>query len=143
MWTGTKLDCSRHGHIVRSCYVSRLICHCSCLKYTVRVYLTNLSLCARLFACVCPCVCVCISVEHDWNPFVDLQAMDRVHRIGQSRPVTVYRLLGAYVCLSVCLYVCLSVCLSVRLYRYLFCLSITTTVRRGNPATPSSALLSI
>ena len=35
-----------------------------------------------------------IFLEHDWNPFVDLQAMDRVHRIGQRRPVTVYRLLG-------------------------------------------------
>ena len=36
-----------------------------------------------------------IFVEHDWNPFVDLQAMDRAHRIGQKCPVTVYRLLGA------------------------------------------------
>jgi len=35
-----------------------------------------------------------IFVEHDWNPFVDLQAMDRAHRIGQTMPVTVYRLLG-------------------------------------------------
>lgn len=35
-----------------------------------------------------------IFVEHDWNPFVDLQAMDRVHRIGQVNAVTVYRLLG-------------------------------------------------
>eukprot|EP01038_Epipyxis_sp_PR26KG_P012330 gene12330-16537_t len=35
-----------------------------------------------------------IFVEHDWNPFVDLQAMDRVHRIGQSLPVTIYRLLA-------------------------------------------------
>jgi SNF2 family DNA or RNA helicase len=35
-----------------------------------------------------------IFLEHDWNPFVDLQAMDRVHRIGQSNPVTVFRLLG-------------------------------------------------
>lgn len=35
---------------------------------------------------------VVIFVEHDWNPAVDLQAMDRAHRIGQSRPVNVYRL---------------------------------------------------
>ncbi|KAJ1396713.1 P-loop containing nucleoside triphosphate hydrolase protein, partial [Ochromonadaceae sp. CCMP2298] len=34
-----------------------------------------------------------IFLEHDWNPFADLQAMDRAHRIGQTQPVTVYRLL--------------------------------------------------
>mmetsp|Transcript_15064 Transcript_15064/g.17048 ORF Transcript_15064/g.17048 Transcript_15064/m.17048 type:complete len:202 (+) Transcript_15064:138-743(+) len=33
-----------------------------------------------------------IFVEHDWNPMVDLQAMDRVHRLGQKHPVTVYRI---------------------------------------------------
>ena len=33
-------------------------------------------------------------MEHDWNPFVDLQAMDRVHRIGQTLPVTIYRLVA-------------------------------------------------
>ncbi|RLO08779.1 hypothetical protein DYB28_003127 [Aphanomyces astaci] len=35
-----------------------------------------------------------VFVEHSWNPFVDLQAMDRVHRVGQVKPVTVYRLLA-------------------------------------------------
>ena len=30
--------------------------------------------------------------DSDWNPQVDLQAMDRTHRIGQDRPVIVYRL---------------------------------------------------
>jgi len=34
-----------------------------------------------------------IFVEHDWNPMVDLQAMDRAHRIGQERMVNVYRLI--------------------------------------------------
>ncbi|CAH8863785.1 unnamed protein product [Trichobilharzia szidati] len=34
-----------------------------------------------------------IFVEHDWNPCKDLQAMDRAHRIGQSRTVNVYRLI--------------------------------------------------
>ena len=31
--------------------------------------------------------------EPDWNPMVDLQAMDRAHRIGQIRSVNVYRLI--------------------------------------------------
>eukprot|EP01041_Mallomonas_annulata_P002030 gene2030-3947_t len=35
-----------------------------------------------------------IFIEHSWNPFQDLQATDRVHRIGQNRPVTIYRLLA-------------------------------------------------
>ncbi|CAN8003328.1 unnamed protein product, partial [Ixodes hexagonus] len=30
--------------------------------------------------------------DSDWNPQCDLQAMDRCHRIGQTRPVAVYRL---------------------------------------------------
>ena len=34
-----------------------------------------------------------IFMEHDWNPMNDLQAMDRAHRIGQTRTVNVYRLI--------------------------------------------------
>jgi superfamily II DNA or RNA helicase len=33
-----------------------------------------------------------IFLEHDWNPMQDLQAMDRVHRLGQQKAVSVYRL---------------------------------------------------
>lgn len=36
---------------------------------------------------------VVIFAEHDWNPMKDLQAMDRAHRIGQTRTVNVYRLI--------------------------------------------------
>ena len=31
--------------------------------------------------------------DSDWNPQMDLQAMDRAHRIGQKNPVNVYRLI--------------------------------------------------
>jgi len=34
-----------------------------------------------------------IFYDHDWNPSNDLQAMDRAHRLGQTKQVTVYRLI--------------------------------------------------
>lgn len=36
-----------------------------------------------------------IVVEPFWNPYVEEQAIDRAHRFGQTRPVTVHRLLVA------------------------------------------------
>ncbi|HMD99300.1 MAG TPA: C-terminal helicase domain-containing protein, partial [Terriglobia bacterium] len=34
-----------------------------------------------------------IFYDHDWNPTNDEQAQDRAYRIGQTRKVTVYRLI--------------------------------------------------
>ena len=35
-----------------------------------------------------------IIFDSDWNPQVDIQAMDRAHRIGQTKKVFVYRLIS-------------------------------------------------
>eukprot|EP00917_Polyrhabdina_sp_WS-2016_P004190 GHVP01009584.1.p1 GENE.GHVP01009584.1~~GHVP01009584.1.p1 ORF type:complete len:465 (-),score=99.24 GHVP01009584.1:150-1544(-) len=37
---------------------------------------------------------VVIFYDSDWNPAMDRQAMDRCHRIGQTRNVTIYRLIS-------------------------------------------------
>lgn len=37
-----------------------------------------------------------IIYDSDWNPHNDLQAMDRCHRIGQQKPVLVFRLATAH-----------------------------------------------
>ena len=34
-----------------------------------------------------------IFYDNDWNPTMDEQATDRAHRIGQTKPVTVYRIM--------------------------------------------------
>ncbi|RXK37295.1 helicase [Tremella mesenterica] len=36
-----------------------------------------------------------IFFDQDWNPQMDLQAQDRAHRIGQTRPVLIFRLVSA------------------------------------------------
>jgi len=36
---------------------------------------------------------IVVLYDSDWNPQVDLQAMDRVHRIGQTKPCIIYRLI--------------------------------------------------
>lgn len=36
---------------------------------------------------------VVVIYDSDWNPQVDLQAMDRAHRIGQTKTVRVFRLI--------------------------------------------------
>ncbi|KZT57459.1 hypothetical protein CALCODRAFT_496102 [Calocera cornea HHB12733] len=37
-----------------------------------------------------------IFYDQDWNPQMDLQAQDRAHRIGQTKPVLIFRLVAAH-----------------------------------------------
>ena len=37
---------------------------------------------------------IVIIYDSDWNPQNDLQAMDRAHRIGQTKQVVVYRIIA-------------------------------------------------
>ncbi|KAI0072353.1 hypothetical protein K474DRAFT_1667957 [Panus rudis PR-1116 ss-1] len=37
-----------------------------------------------------------IFYDQDWNPQMDLQAQDRAHRIGQTKPVLIFRLITAH-----------------------------------------------
>ena len=37
----------------------------------------------------------CFVCDPWWNPAAEAQAVDRAHRIGQTRPVTVFRLVSA------------------------------------------------
>lgn len=37
-----------------------------------------------------------IFYDQDWNPQMDLQAQDRAHRIGQTKPVLIFRLVTAH-----------------------------------------------
>jgi TATA-binding protein-associated factor len=41
-----------------------------------------------------------VFVEHAWNPFVDLQAADRAHRLGQVGVELDFVLLMGWLCVS-------------------------------------------
>ena len=38
------------------------------------------------------CASQCVILDPFWNPFIEAQAIDRIHRIGQLRPVKVHRI---------------------------------------------------
>jgi SNF2 family DNA or RNA helicase len=38
------------------------------------------------------CASQCVILDPFWNPFVEDQAIDRIHRIGQVKPVVVHRI---------------------------------------------------
>ena len=38
------------------------------------------------------CASQCVILDPFWNPFVEAQAIDRIHRIGQVKPVKVHRI---------------------------------------------------
>jgi SNF2 family DNA or RNA helicase len=40
------------------------------------------------------CASRCIIFDPNWNPFIEEQASDRVHRWGQTKEVIIYRLIA-------------------------------------------------
>ena len=51
------------------------------VRYFIFSFLSRLNRASVVFIC-----------DPWWNPFVEEQAIDRVHRIGQTRPVSIYKL---------------------------------------------------
>ena len=45
-----------------------------------------------------------IFYDSDWNPTMDAQAQDRCHRIGQTKDVTIYRLVSYYIVFTLLVY---------------------------------------
>lgn len=41
------------------------------------------------------CASQCVILDPFWNPFIEAQAIDRIHRIGQSKEVLVHRIVIA------------------------------------------------
>ena len=59
-------------------------------KPTKTVFLVSLR--AGAYGLNLTCASQCVLLDPFWNPFVEEQAIDRIHRIGQSRHVKVYRI---------------------------------------------------
>jgi SNF2 family DNA or RNA helicase len=53
------------------------------------------SLGAGAFGLNLTCASQCVILDPFWNPFVEAQAIDRIHRIGQVRAVKVHRIVIA------------------------------------------------
>lgn len=59
----------------------------------VAVRIPSIALRVPHFCCILVLPMQVIFYDSDWNPTVDQQAMDRAHRLGQTKQVTVYRLI--------------------------------------------------
>lgn len=58
----------------------------------ISVLLATTGICGHGFSLTA--ASVVILVDHNFNPYVDMQAIDRCHRIGQRNTVMVYRLVS-------------------------------------------------
>lgn len=60
--------------------------------WEVSILLATTGICGHGFSLTA--ASVVILVDHNFNPYVDIQAIDRCHRIGQENAVMVYRLVS-------------------------------------------------
>ena len=71
-------------HMVVSRLMFFSLCNSLLLRFAT-AFVTGINLCSADTV---------VLYDSDWNPQMDLQAQDRAHRIGQTKPVKVYRLIS-------------------------------------------------
>lgn len=64
-------------------------------RYDLATTVCLVSLRAGAYGLNLTCASQCSILDSFWNPYVEAQAIDRIHRIGQVRPVTVHRIVIA------------------------------------------------
>ena len=74
---------------VRACFCTSVrVCVCVCVRVPWCLFV-------RVYVCAAFLTCVCVYYTHysisRWNPAAEEQAIDRIYRIGQERPVEITR----------------------------------------------------
>ncbi len=98
-WSWYQPHCSRHCEYIKEDSTNNSCAAVLSLCIQVLVVAHSLKVLSnRAFSVHSILICFSLSLtqviffDSDWNPTVDQQAMDRAHRLGQTKQVTVYRL---------------------------------------------------
>lgn len=76
-------------------FYGKPVCQPSVILFVCCITSYFLMLCYTLFIGVAWFLLHILFVDSDWNPAMDAQAQDRAHRIGQTRPVHIYRFISS------------------------------------------------